>query len=71
MSACLIRTDDDSFFPVVKTNSVQQQFKVKVQNRYGELEAQGDCSSWEIFKEAITTSSRDTIPIKQTKIDDR
>ena len=56
---------------VLKTNSVQQRFKIEVQNRYEELEAQGDCSSWEIFKEAITTSSRDTIPIKETKVDDR
>ena len=56
---------------VLKTNSVQQQFKNKVQNRYEELEAQGNCSSWEVFKEVITTSSRDTIAMKQTKVDDR
>ena len=54
----------------LKTNSVQQRFKIKVQNRYEELEVQGNCSSWEIFKNAITTSSINTIPIKETKMDD-
>ena len=52
---------------VLKTNSVQQQFKIKVQNRYEELEAQGNCSPWKIFKEAITTSSIDTIPIEEIR----
>ena len=59
---------------VLKTKSVQQQFKIKVQNRYEGLKAQGNCASWEIFKEAITTSSIDTIPIKEARkkqMDDR
>ena len=51
----------------LKTSSLQQQFKIKVQNRYEELEAQENRSSWEIFKEAITTASMDTIPIKEIR----
>ena len=49
------------------TSSLRHQFKTKVQNPYEELEAQGNLSAWETFKQAIIVSSGNTIPIKETR----
>ena len=53
------------------TSSLRQQFKTTVQNRHEELEAQGNLSAWETFKQAMIISSVNIIPIQETKMDDR
>ena len=48
-------------------SSLQHQFKTKLQNRYEELESQGNLSAWEKFKQAIIASSVNIIPIKEIR----